>query len=108
MSTCCEPLATKTLQALFPSASSSSLPLFEDPSLLADKLTMAEEQLALDTRVFLRKLYPERIPAALDLLVCPAADPAVAQMAASLTVQHALQDGIGELSSGTVCLTHSA
>lgn len=94
LSACCDPLASKTLADLFPST--SSLPV-EDPSILADKLALAEEGLAAETRGFLKRLYPERIPAALELLVCPAADPAVAQMAGSLTVQHALKDGIGEL-----------
>lgn len=72
------------------SASSGS-----DPSATADVLATAEEKLGRLVRALCQSTYKSRIGEALTLLAQPAADPAVVDMAARLTLRHALEDSIG-------------
>jgi hypothetical protein len=85
LSSCVEPAVQQTEGAALNDACAFALATQE-----------AAQAAAGHARRLIVELYEQRVPACLELLSAPAVHPSVIDMAAQLTIQHALNEGIGE------------
>jgi hypothetical protein len=91
---CVEPIIARAVGALQRAA-------LADAGAWAAILGEARRVAEQDARAFLRQVYHLRIPACLELLAAPASAPEVTRVAAQLTLEHALAEGVGE--GGACC-----